>query len=418
MMLTEVVMMHLHHELALKGFSLPMHDFKALNFYKNGINFTHFGQRIEHFYIPALWEQALTKSDYVHRLDYINSKFNPQNRWKKRGIAITPTKFGINFTAKFMNCGSALVHIYQDGTVLVSHGGTEMGQGLHTKIIQIVSQKFGIPDDFVYIAETSTNTVANASPTAASMSTDLYGMAVLNACDQLLERLSTLQQEVINESGKGKEPDAISNWKLLIVKAFFNRVNLSSHGYFEMDSDRCGYDWDQVIPIEKFDEFEASRETNQVKTLNHPNSLRGNPFNYFTQGVAVSEVEIDCLTGDCKLLRADVFMDLGKSINPSIDIGQIEGAFVQGYGWCTMEELIWGDNDHPWVKRGQLFTRGPGTYKIPSFNDCPIDFRVNLMDTDNRFAVHSSKGYHLKFKLKLKLFKYYFRQLLENHHFS
>ncbi len=192
------------------------------------------------------------------------------------------------------------------------------------------------------------------------MSTDLYGMAVLDACEQILARLQPV---------KARMPDA--DWDTVVNAAFFDRINLSAQGWYIVNNDRCGYQWDMVTAR---------------------NSERGTPFNYFTQGVACSEVEIDCLTGDSRVLRADILMDLGKSINPAIDVGQIEGAFVQGYGWCTMEELVWGDADHPWVRPGQLFTRGPGTYKIPAFNDVPIDFRVHLADTDNRFAVHSSKA--------------------------
>ncbi len=235
-----------------------------------------------------------------------------------------------------------------------------MGQGLYTKMVQVAAQSFGIPVDKVVIAETATNAVANASPTAASMSTDLYGMAVLDACEQILARL---------EPVKARMPGA--DWSTVVNAAFFDRINLSAQGWYIVRTDRCGYDWDKKC---------------------EKNSERGTPFNYYTQGVACSEVEIDCLTGDSRILRADIVMDLGKSINPAIDIGQIEGAFVQGYGWSTMEELVWGDADHPWVRPGQLFTRGPGTYKIPAFNDVPVDFRVHLSDTDNRFAIHSSKA--------------------------
>lgn len=272
-----------------------------------------------------------------------------------------PTKYGINFTAKFMNQGGALVHIYLDGTVLVTHGGTEMGQGLFTKTIQVAANVFHIPHEMVHVNETATDKVPNASPTAGSMSTDLYGMAVLNACEQIEARLKPYREK--NPTG---------TWKELITAAYFDRVNLSAQGFYVVPSERCGYDW---------------RATN-VKD----NSERGCPFNYFTQGVACTEVEIDCLSGDSRIVRADILMDLGQSINPAIDIGQIEGAYVQGFGWCTMEELIWGDSQHTWVRTGQLFTRGPGTYKIPAFNDVPNDFRVHLMDKSNKYAVHSSKA--------------------------
>lgn len=330
------------------------------NFYQDGDK-THFGQTLVEFFIPRIWKEIYALACINERRLEID-RFNLENRWKKRGLAVLPTKFGINFTAKFMNQGGALVHVYQDGTVLIAHGGTEMGQGLNTKMIQVAAQVFGISDTLIHAAETATNTVANASPTAASMSTDLYGMAVLDACQQILERLKPIRVNNNNIS---------TSWQSLIQSAFFARIDLSAHGYYAIDTDRCGYDWDKVCV---------------------DNAERGLPFNYFTQGVAASEVEVDCLTGDCKVLRTDILMDLGKSINPAIDIGQIEGAFMQGFGWSTMEELVWGDKDHKWVRPGQLFTRGPGTYKIPAFNDVPIDFRVHLADTNNSFAVHSSKA--------------------------
>ncbi|RYH29616.1 hypothetical protein EON65_07930 [archaeon] len=257
--------------------------------------------------------------------------------------------------------GGALVHVYTDGSVLVAHGGTEMGQGLFTKVIQIAARCFQIPDTMVFTAETATNTVANASPSAASLSTDLYGMAVLDACEQILSRLQPLREQM---------PQA--TWPELVSAAYFQRINLSAQGFYIVPTDKCGYDWSKSV---------------------QENSKVGTAFNYFTQGAACTEVEIDVLTGDCKMLRADIVMDVGKSINPTIDIGQIEGAFMQGFGWSTMEEMIWGEKkDFPWVREGQLFTRGPGAYKIPAFNDVPLDFRVHLADTDNTFAVHSSKA--------------------------
>jgi xanthine dehydrogenase/oxidase len=198
------------------------------------------------------------------------------------------------------------------------------------------------------------------------MSTDLYGMAVLDACEQIQARLMPVRKQM----EKDGQPVP---WNSLIESAFYQRVDLSAHGYYAVDSDRCGYDWNHP-------------------TCGTDNSQRGMPFNYFTQGVACSEVEIDCLTGDSTVLRTDINMDIGKSINPALDIGQIEGAFIQGFGWSTMEELVWGDSDHPWVRPGHLFTRGPGTYKIPAFNDVPKDFRIYLSDTENPFCIHSSKA--------------------------
>eukprot|EP01041_Mallomonas_annulata_P005146 gene5146-10286_t len=353
MVMAETVMEHLAH---VSGYSV--HDMRTKNLYREG-DCTHFLQRLVEYQVPSLWTQLVLNADYERRKSEI-SVFNTQNRWRKRGICMLPTKFGISFTAQFYNQGGALVHVYTDGSVLVSHGGTEMGQGLHTKIIQIAARALGISDSSVHISETATNVVPNTSPTAASASTDLYGMAVLDACNQILSRLKPVMDTMPNES-----------WSKIVNAAYFQRINLSAQGFYVIPGDRCGYNWSL-----------SAQE----------NAALGQPFNYFTQGVACTEVEIDVLTGDSRILRADILMDLGKSINPALDIGQIEGAYMQGFGWSTMEELVWGDSQHPWVRPGQLFSRGPGTYKIPAFNDVPCDMRVHLADTNNRFAVHSSKA--------------------------
>jgi len=268
-----------------------------------------------------------------------------------------------------MNQGGALVHVYTDGTVLVSHGGTEMGQGLHTKVCQVAARALGVPLRAVHVAETATNAVANSQPTAGSVSNDLYCMATLDACRQILARLEPLRL---------KAPSA--SLAELALQAFMERIDLSAHGYFAVDTKRCGFDWavrPGVLPDGTPDQ-----------------TVRGHPFNYFTQGVGVVEVEIDVLTGDHEVRRADLLVDLGSSINPALDIGQIEGAFTQGMGWTTTEELMWGDADHKWVQPpGRLHTSGPGTYKIPAFNDVPREFNVRLMSgVDNKVAVHSSKA--------------------------
>jgi xanthine dehydrogenase/oxidase len=367
MMLTEFVMQHLSKDLGM-----DLDEMRSKNFYQDG-DFTHFGQVLEGFHIPRIWDNIQTSGDITLRKEEIK-KFNTDNQWKKRGICTLPTKFGINFTAKFLNQGGALVHVYTDGTVLISHGGTEMGQGLFTKVIQVAAQCFGISSQMINCLETATTSVANSSPTAASMSTDLYGMAVLNACEQIRARLTTLMSEAEIEAKRNGEEWSDNVWRSVVNKAYFSRINLSAQGFYAVPHDRCGYDWE--IP-------DVSGEGN---------SARGRPFNYFTQGVACTEVEVDCLTGDSHIIRCDIVMDVGKSINPALDIGQIEGAFTQGYGWSTMEEYVWGDSQHPWIRPGHLFTKGPGTYKIPAFNDVPRDFRIHLFDTVNRFCVHSSKA--------------------------
>lgn len=278
---------------------------------------------------------------------------------------MVPTMFGISFTATFMNQAGALVHVYLDGTVLVSHGGTEMGQGLHTKLTQVAARAFGVPMDQVYVAETATDKVPNSSPTAASASSDMYGMAVLNACEQILQRLAPFR-------AAAKATDTFQD---IITQAYFQRVNLSAQGFYRMHV--TGYDF-----VKELDPGTVC------------NSERGRPFAYFTFGAACCEVEIDVLTGDLRIIRADVCMDVGNSLNPAIDIGQIEGAFAQGVGWATMEELVWGSKQEvAWLPEGACFTRGPGTYKIPSFNDTPSDLRVVLLkDNANPAAIHSSRA--------------------------
>uniref|UniRef100_A0A5F8H074 xanthine dehydrogenase n=1 Tax=Monodelphis domestica TaxID=13616 RepID=A0A5F8H074_MONDO len=302
---------------------LPAEEVRRLNMYKEG-DLTHFNQKLEGFTLPRCWDECLESSKYHARRNEIET-FNKENCWKKRGLCIIPTKFGISFTA------GALVHVYTDGSVLLTHGGTEMGQGLHTKMIQVASKALKIPTSKIYISETSTSTVPNTSPTAASVSADINGQAVYEACKTILQRL---------EPFKKKNPNG--SWK----------------------------DWVSLTP-----NLGYSFETNS-----------GNPFHYFSYGVACSEVEIDCLTGDHKNIRTDIVMDVGSSLNPAIDIGQVEGAFVQGLGLFTLEELHYSPE-------GTLHTRGPSTYKIPAFGNIPIDFRVSLLrDCPNKKAIYASKA--------------------------
>jgi len=253
----------------------------------------------------------------------------------------------MSFTATFMNQASALVHVYTDGTVLVTHGGTEMGQGLHTKMVQIAAQTLQIPLSQVHIDETNTSKCANTQPTAASVSADMNGMAVMLACEEILERLKPVRASLTPEA----------TFAEVAAVAHMKRINLSSHSFYATPD--IYMDWGKGT---------------------------GKPFKYFTYGASVSEVEVDTLTGDFHVLRADIVHDVGRSLNPALDIGQVEGAFVQGMGYFTMEETQIN-------KRGEVFTRGPSTYKIPSFNDIPLDFRVSLLEgSDNPEVVHSSKG--------------------------
>lgn len=244
-----------------------------------------------------------------------------------------------------MNQAGALILIYTDGSVLLSHGGTEMGQGLHTKMIQVASRALGIDTSKIHISETATDKVPNTSATAASAGSDLNGMAVLQACETLMKRLQPYKDK--NPTGK---------WEDWVSAAFVDRVSLSATGFYATPD--IGFDFKKNC---------------------------GKPFNYFTFGVACTEVEIDCLSGDHQVIRSDIVMDLGESINPAIDIGQIEGAFIQGYGLFTMEELIYSPT-------GTLYSRGPGAYKIPGFGDIPLEFNVSLLKgAPNPRAVFSSK---------------------------
>ncbi|CAH0702363.1 unnamed protein product [Spodoptera exigua] len=319
-------------------------EIRRINLYKEN-SITHYNQSLENCTLQRCWDECIEKSKLAERRQFIE-KFNKEHRWRKRGIAIIPTKFGIAFTEKLLNQAGALVLIYMDGSVLLSHGGTEMGQGLHTKMIQVASRALGVDVSKIHISETSTDKVPNTSATAASAGSDLNGMAVLQACETLAKRLQPFKEN--NPNGK---------WEDWVLSAWIDRVSLSATGFYATPN--IGYD---------------------IKTNT------GTPFNYFTFGAACTEVEIDCLSGDHQVIRSDIVMDLGESLNPAIDIGQIEGAFMQGYGLFTIEELIYSPN-------GTLFSRGPGAYKIPGFGDIPQEFNVSLLKgAPNPRAVYSSKA--------------------------
>nr|CAD1832527.1 unnamed protein product [Ananas comosus var. bracteatus] len=326
-------------------------EIRELNFHNEGA-VLHYGQVLENCTIRQVWDELKISCDFQNAREAVSS-FNRQNRWRKRGVAMVPTKFGISFTAKHMNQAGALVQVYTDGTVLVTHGGVEMGQGLHTKVAQIAASSFNIPLSSVFISETSTDKVPNASATAASASSDMYGAAVLDACEQIKARMEPI-------ACRQKH----SSFAELVCACYMERIDLSAHGFYITPN--VGFDWKVG---------------------------KGTLFSYYTYGAAFAEVEIDTLTGDFYTRTADIVMDLGYSLNPAIDIGQIEGAFIQGLGWVALEELKWGDAHHKWIRPGNLFTCGPGTYKIPSINDIPLKFKVSLLKgVPNPKAIHSSKA--------------------------
>ncbi|KAF2636496.1 xanthine dehydrogenase [Massarina eburnea CBS 473.64] len=330
--------------------NIPVEKLREINMYSPETNMiTHFNQEIKDWYVPLMYKQVQDSSAYSQRRTEIE-QWNKTHKWNKRGLSLIPTKFGISFTALFLNQAGALVHIYHDGSILVAHGGTEMGQGLHTKMTMIAAEALGVPLDSVFISETATNTVANASSTAASASSDLNGYAIFNACAQLNERLLPYREKF--------GPDA--TMKDMAHAAYFDRVNLSAQGFYKTPD--IGYVWGENT---------------------------GQMFFYFTQGVAAAEVEIDTLTGDWTTRRADIKMDVGRSINPAIDYGQIEGAFVQGQGLFTTEESLWQRNT------GGVFTKGPGSYKIPGFRDIPQVFNVELLKDvtwENLRTIQRSRG--------------------------
>ncbi|XP_068152790.1 xanthine dehydrogenase [Drosophila tropicalis] len=320
-------------------------DVMRLNFYKTG-DLTHYNQQLDRFPIERCLQDCLEQSRYNEKCAEI-AKFNSENRWRKRGIAVVPTKYGIAFGVMHLNQGGALINIYGDGSVLLSHGGVEIGQGLNIKMIQCAARALGIPIELIHISETSTDKVPNTSPTAASVGSDLNGMAVLDACQKLNKRLAPIK-ELLPEG----------TWQEWINKAYFDRISLSATGFYAIPD--IGY----------------HPETN-------PNART---YSYYTNGVGISAVEIDCLTGDHQVLSTDIVMDIGSSINPAIDIGQIEGAFMQGYGLFTLEELMYSP-------KGVLYSRGPGMYKLPGFADIPGEFNVSLLTgAPNPRAVYSSKA--------------------------
>jgi xanthine dehydrogenase large subunit len=330
-------------------------DVRRANFYGlDDRNVTHYQMKVEDNILVPLVSRLEETSRYRERRATIAS-WNAQSEVIKRGIAITPVKFGISFTATFFNQAGALVHCYTDGTVQINHGGTEMGQGLHTKICQIVADELGIAFEKICITATDTSKIPNASATAASSGTDLNGRAAQFAARQVRERLAQYvaekqncrPEQVIFGNGQVSGPQAVMTWEQLLDDAYHARVQLWSDGFYK--TPKIHYD----------------KET-----------LTGRPFYYFAYGAACSEVAIDTLTGENRVLAVDILHDVGTSVNPAIDVGQIEGGFIQGMGWLTTEQLVWND-------KGYLSTHAPSTYKIPATGDVPGHFRVDLWPEAN-----------------------------------
>ena len=326
-------------------------DVRKINFYgKNNNNITHYGMKIKDNVINELFEELKIKSNYNKRFQNIR-KFNQKNKFKKKGIAITPVKFGISFTTIHLNQAGALVHIYTDGSVHMNHGGIEMGQGTHTKIAQLVSHSLGLPYEKVKISATNTSKVPNTSASAASSTTDLNGAATLNAVSKIKSNLNNFIKKKYKIFSK-IEPlykneniyigNRVFNFDEIIKEAYLNRISLSSSGFYS-------------TPKINFNK----------------KTFKGSPFYYFCYGSAVTEVTIDTLTGESVLDRVDILHDAGNAINPALEHGQIEGGFIQGQGWLTMEEVVWAND-------GKIKTYSPSTYKIPAVTDIPKIFNVEM----------------------------------------
>ncbi|MDT8326403.1 MAG: xanthine dehydrogenase molybdopterin binding subunit [Roseovarius sp.] len=316
---------------------------------------TPYGQEVEDFILHEMTEALVASSDYHARRAEV-ARWNAAHPVLKKGIALTPVKFGISFTLTHLNQAGALVHVYQDGSVHLNHGGTEMGQGLFQKVAQVAAARFGLETGAIRITATDTAKVPNTSATAASSGSDLNGMAVKAACDAIRSRMVTFLAayfegtpgDVIFEDGQVRIGAHVLSFAQAAKLAYEHRISLSSTGFYKTPK----LAWDRIKGA-------------------------GRPFFYFAYGVAVTEVVIDRLTGENRILRADILHDAGASLNPALDIGQVEGGYVQGAGWLTTEELVWD-------KGGRLRTHAPSTYKIPAASDRPDIFNVSLWDAQNR----------------------------------
>jgi xanthine dehydrogenase large subunit len=340
-------------------------DIRRINFYgREDRNLTPYGQLVVDNVIHELVAELEQTSGYRARRDAI-AAFNHSSPVLKKGLALTPVKFGIAFNVTHLNQAGALVHVYVDGSIIVNHGGTEMGQGINTKVMQVVAHELGVDLSNVRASATDTSKVANTSATAASTGSDLNGKAAQDAARQIRERLAAHASTLYG--GDAASVRFASNlvlvngqevpFPVLVQQAYLARIQLWSDGFYATP----GLHWD-------------------------PKTMSGHPFSYYAYGAAVSEVVVDTLTGEWKLLRVDALYDAGQSLNPAVDIGQVEGGFIQGMGWLTTEELWWNAD-------GKLMTHAPSTYKIPGVSDCPEDFRVRLFENRNvEDSIHRSKA--------------------------
>ncbi|MFS2242432.1 xanthine dehydrogenase molybdopterin binding subunit [Microbacterium sp. OR16] len=346
-------------------------ELRRRNFYQPGQS-TPYGQLVKDAErMPTIWNQLADEASIAQRRAEIDA-FNAASPDVKRAISMTPIKFGISFNFAAFNQAGALVHVYKDGSVLVNHGGTEMGQGLHTKMLQIAATALGLELHQVRLAPTRTDKVPNTSATAASSGADLNGGAVKNACEQIRDRMAAVAGRLLGVDERdvrfgGGHVTALGKSERLtfaeVAKAaYFQRVQLFAAGYYRT----AGLHW-------------------------NPETMQGSPFKYFAYGAAATEVEIDGFTGAYRIRRVDIVHDVGDSLSPMLDIGQIEGAYVQGMGWLTLEDLRWDATDGP--HRGRLQTQSASTYKLPSFSEMPEEFTVRLFrNAREDGAVYGSKA--------------------------
>ncbi|MEV4641314.1 xanthine dehydrogenase molybdopterin binding subunit [Actinoplanes sp. NPDC049548] len=346
-------------------------ELRRRNFYSAGQS-TPYGQPVRHpERLHRVWDQVLDSAAVPARQQEI-AAFNAAHPHTKRGLAVTPVKFGISFNLTAFNQAGALVHVYKDGSVLINHGGTEMGQGLHTKMVQVAATTLGLPLERVRLAPTRTDKVPNTSATAASSGADLNGGAIKDACEQIRERLAQVAATMLGiNAADVRFVDGVARgigastgvaWNDLVRAAYFQRVQLFAAGFYRTE----GLHWDSSV-------------------------MQGSPFKYFAYGAAAAEVEVDGFTGAYRTRRVDIVHDVGDSLSPLIDIGQIEGGFVQGAGWLTLEDLRWDTGTGE--SRGRLSTQAASTYKLPSFSEMPEVFNVTLLtDAAEEGVVYGSKA--------------------------
>ncbi|MDO7631153.1 MAG: molybdopterin-dependent oxidoreductase, partial [Loktanella sp.] len=350
----ERVMDHVAAHLGLDPIAVRKANYYAHMSKAGADNTTPYGMQVKDFILQEMTDALLVTADYERRRDDIDN-WNAANPVLKKGLGFAPVKFGISFTLTHLNQAGALVHVYQDGSIHLNHGGTEMGQGLFQKVAQVAASRFGVAMEAIKITATDTAKVPNTSATAASSGTDLNGMAVQNACDTIIARIADIMAQIHGgkavdvtfSDGKVTLGETTLTFQQAAMLAYTNRVSLSAAGFYKTPD----LAWDRI-------------------------KGQGQPFFYFAQGAALTEVVIDTLTGENRILRCDILHDAGSSLNPALDIGQIEGGYVQGAGWLTTEELVWDD-------KGRLRTHAPSTYKIPACSDRPAIFNVALWDAPN-----------------------------------